>query len=152
MDARLCVWGTAPDVDSFSDCTTLNTDSAICIDLEDGKWSFGGTIQLPMNVLISDKYLVTYLVVMGYPKTIIIAVVFVNMPLLFNLIASQSAINFISRSISWTKTNCVRETCSVVWCVLWIAQATEASSLPQGSTSSKTCCSKFLVQSIYSRT
>ena len=39
-----CVWGAASDVDTFSDCTTLDTDGAICIDLDYGIRSFGGTI------------------------------------------------------------------------------------------------------------
>ena len=62
-----CVCSAVSDVDPLSDCTTLDTDGAICIDLDYGIRSFGGTIQLPVNVLISDKYLVTNLIVMGNP-------------------------------------------------------------------------------------
>ena len=64
-----CVWGASSDVDPLSDCTTLETDGAICIDLDYGIWSFCGTIQLPVNVLVSDKDLVTNLIVMGDCRT-----------------------------------------------------------------------------------
>ena len=76
-----CVWGAASDVDLLSDCTTLDSDGALSIDLDYGLWSFGGTTQLPVNVLVSDKYLVTNLIVMGDPWTILLVVVLINIPL-----------------------------------------------------------------------
>ena len=81
-------------------------DNTVCIHLNDVKMVFSKTVKFPGDIS---------------------TVVGINDFWFLSLMASQSAVIFIFNSMSRLKINCAGEACSVVWCVLRIAQATDAS-------------------------
>ena len=99
-----------------------------------------------MNVIISGKHFIFYLVVMMYSETALSLFLFLSKSLCFlNLIVSQSAINLVFSSMSLLKTNWTGEVVRVLWWVLQIAYTTHGSTSLHGSSASKSYCCRFLV-------
>ena len=116
----------ASDIHSFRHSTILYMDSTVCIHLNDVKRLLSRTVKFPSDICTGHKYFITNLVFIVYLETIFPGIVGLNDFCFLSLMASQSAMNFKFNSMSRLKINCASEACSVVWCVLWIAQATEA--------------------------
>ena len=75
---RFSVRDATADIDLFSDSTSLYSDRTICIYLNDVVGSLGRTIQFTMDISISDKHLVPYMVVMVYPEAVFSGIIFVH--------------------------------------------------------------------------
>ena len=115
----------------------MYTDSIIRIHLNDVKRPFSRTVKFHSDICTSYQYFITNLVIIVYPETIFPGIVGVNDFLFSKPDGFPVSYNFTFNSMSQLKINCAGEACSVVWCVLRIAQATEACSSLHGSISSK---------------